>query len=273
MLTRTAFPGTPDAAGLLHPFHRRSHDAPGLHLTETHHPAGYRIPLHGHRMLSVFLVLAGGLGEKVGRQELELSAGDLVFTPADEPHSDVFRGAGGRCLVIEMQPSLIERVVEHARLPREIRLRGPAAWLAQRLSAEMRHADELSPLVIEGLSYQLLGAVCRPTRRRAPAPSQVMRARSLLEDCCAERLSLGGVAREVGLHPLQLARLFRRRYGCSVGEYLRRRRIEEACARLSSSREPLAEIATALGFYDQAHFTRTFRRLTGTTPAAYRRRH
>jgi AraC family transcriptional regulator len=45
----------------------------------------------------------------------------------------------------------------------------------------------------------------------------------------AERLSLSDVAANVGIHPVQLARAFRQRYHCSVGDYIRQVRIEAAC--------------------------------------------
>ena len=55
------------------------------------------------------------------------------------------------------------------------------------------------------------------------------------------------------------------------GSYLRRLRVEHARLGLIESDLPIAELALAAGFSSQAHFTRVFRRLVGTTPAAYRR--
>jgi AraC family transcriptional regulator len=47
-------------------------------------------------------------------------------------------------------------------------------------------------------------------------------------------------------------------------------RIEEACAALTTSDMPINEIALAAGFYDQSHFSNTFKKITGMTPAAWR---
>jgi AraC family transcriptional regulator len=68
-----------------------------------------------------------------------------------------------------------------------------------------------------------------------------------------------------------LARTFRRTFGCTVGEYLRRLRIERAAEQLVSGDLPLAEIALAAGFADQSHFSNVFRRRTGVSPSAFRR--
>jgi AraC family transcriptional regulator len=63
---------------------------------------------------------------------------------------------------------------------------------------------------------------------------------------------------------------FRRFYGCSAGEYLRRIRFEQACRMLKQPHASLAEIAHATGFADQSHFTRFLKRITGLTPGEYR---
>lgn len=80
------------------------------------------------------------------------------------------------------------------------------------------------------------------------------------------------VAHVVGVHPMHLAKLFRRRYGCSMGEFVRRRRIAWACDQLAEESMTISAIAAQAGFADHAHFTRTVRRLTGCTPQWYRAR-
>jgi AraC family transcriptional regulator len=81
------------------------------------------------------------------------------------------------------------------------------------------------------------------------------------------------IARSVGVHPVYLAQVFRRAYGCSISEYLCRRRLEYACFELRGSNTSIAIIAIEAGFYDQGHFSRTFKRLYGITPSEYRRRY
>jgi AraC family transcriptional regulator len=70
---------------------------------------------------------------------------------------------------------------------------------------------------------------------------------------------------------VRLARTFRRQRGESVGDCVRRLRVESARRLLEDGRQPLSEVALAAGFADQSHFTRVFRRLTGMTPGEYRR--
>jgi AraC family transcriptional regulator len=85
-------------------------------------------------------------------------------------------------------------------------------------------------------------------------------------------LTLAALAARVGVHPVHLSRTWRRFRGSSLGDALKRLRIEEARRRLAGGREPLAQVALDLGFADQAHFTRVFGRVAGETPGRYRRR-
>jgi AraC family transcriptional regulator len=88
-------------------------------------------------------------------------------------------------------------------------------------------------------------------------------------------LSLADLAATAGVHPVHLARAFREHQGITVAAYTRRLRFERSLrelAELGTSQRSLAEIAQAAGFADQSHFSRTFKKLTGLTPKAYRDR-
>jgi AraC family transcriptional regulator len=84
--------------------------------------------------------------------------------------------------------------------------------------------------------------------------------------------SLSEVARIAGVHPMHLAKLFRKRFGYSMGEFIRRQRIAWACDQLSHDTGTISFIAASAGFADHAHFTRTFRRITGCSPSWYRQK-
>ena len=85
-----------------------------------------------------------------------------------------------------------------------------------------------------------------------------------------EQHRLKDVARIAAVHPMHLAKLFRKRFDFSMGEFVRRRRIAWACEQLADGQETITSIALRAGFADHAHFTRTFTRVTGCTPRWYR---
>ena len=71
------------------------------------------------------------------------------------------------------------------------------------------------------------------------------------------------------MHAVYLTKIFRERFGVSLGTYQRRRRLEWAAGRLSAG-ESVADVAHRAGFADQAHFTRAFKRFSGQTPGRFR---
>ena len=86
-----------------------------------------------------------------------------------------------------------------------------------------------------------------------------------------EPLSLADLAAVAGLSRMHFAAQFRAATGYRPHDYLLYQRIENAKAILSNTGTPLAEVAIALGFQAQSHFSTVFKRLTGETPARWRR--
>jgi len=247
-----------------------------LTLAETSYAAGQCVPAHAHETPLFCFVLHGALTERCGCGARLCERGSLIFHPADEAHSHVFHGAGTRCFNVQLGAPWIARLDDYGvgRLgePRTVD-RARVNWLAEQLYAEFCQADTASALAIDGYALAMIGEIARlahPARRGSP-PSWLRRAVDLLHAGFAGPLDMAEIARAVDIHPVQLARVFRRHYGCTMGEYVRRLRVEAARHELVASDKPLSAIAHAAGFADQGHFSRTFKALTGTTPGAYRR--
>jgi len=252
----------------------RTAQVAGFTLTEGIHPAGSSLPWHTHDGPTICFVLQGAFTEISAGETLDCHPAMLKVTPAGERHWNRFDRGDAHGLLIEAEPARAEALRPYAAiLDRHISFQGglPAA-IARRIYEELRVMDEAAPLAIEGLLLELIATTTRQgngaTRDR---PSWVLRARDLLHANLVRRLTLAELAAEVGVHPVTLARTFRRCFGCSVGEYLRRLRIERAALQLGGSEVPLATIALAAGFSDQSHFSNLFRRETGMSPSAYRR--
>jgi AraC family transcriptional regulator len=150
---------------------------------------------------------------------------------------------GGRALNIEFAQQWLERlqgritVLDHP-VSHE---GGPPVWLAKRLSEECRWRDDVSPLAVEGLVLELLAA-CSRSHVEIPhtqPPRWLDQVRELLQDRFSENLPLGEVAAAVGISDDHLARSFRQCHGCTVGEHVRRLRVEFACRQLAASERPL----------------------------------
>jgi AraC family transcriptional regulator len=85
-----------------------------------------------------------------------------------------------------------------------------------------------------------------------------------------ERLALADLARAAGLSRMHFAAQFRRTTGFRPHEYLLCCRVEKAKAMLATSAMPIAQVALAVGFSSQGHFTAVFKRFTGLTPRRWR---
>jgi AraC family transcriptional regulator len=241
-------------------------------LNETRYPAHARLPAHAHQNAYFCLILRGGYTEVYCNQTRSCMPMTLAFHPPEEVHAQQFHGAETRSFNVELAPGWLARVGAQAPVlnkPAELH-GGSVAALGLRLYREFQLMDAVSPLAIEGLVLEMAAELFRHSSALPRPPRWLARARELIHDRFAESLRLADIAAAVGVHPVYLASAFRKHFRCSVGEYLRRRRVEFACARLAGANAPLAEIALAAGFADQSHFCRTFKRHTGMTPAAYR---
>jgi len=96
------------------------------------------------------------------------------------------------------------------------------------------------------------------------------RARAFLDKNGLHGVSLDEVAKAVGIHPVHLAQEFKRHYGVTVGDYVKRMKLEEARRQLGLRQRPIAKVAKNLGYYDHAHFVKVFKGFTGITPTEFR---
>ena len=258
----------------------KNQDLGNFVLVESLYPPAATMPRHTHEAAHVSVVLQGNFTEISGRRERFSEASTLIIHPPDEDHSVTFHGTGARVFSFHVKPQLHERIRDFTKIldaPATFR-GGHPTWLAVELYRESKTPDEVAPLMLEALVLEIVAAASRRAEslREQSIPHWLGQAREYLHAHFAENISFAMLAETVGVHPVYLAREFRRTFGRTMGEYVRKLRIETACRKISESDSPFDEIALAVGFYDQSHFSNVFKRLTGTTPAQYRatfRRH
>lgn len=233
---------------------------------------------HLHRNPSFCLVLQGGYVESYGKISLNCQPFKIKFQPAGEPHSDFYGKKTVRSFIIELESEWLARTGADAlvgNIPFVFR-NNSLTWLMMKLRQELHSSDVEASFATEGLVLELIAETSRSKVKLLESefsggePQWLKRAKELLDDQFSESLTLSAIAAEAGVHPVYLASSFRRHYGCSVGEYLRRRRVEFAGRLISNSYDSLADIALSAGFSNQAHFFRIFKQMTGMSPARFR---
>jgi AraC family transcriptional regulator len=103
------------------------------------------------------------------------------------------------------------------------------------------------------------------------APWQERRAKEILSSNLAENVGLKELAQECGLSVSHFSRAFRHSTGAAPHQWLLEHRVDAAKPLLRDRQLPLSSVALTCGFADQSHFTRTFTRIVGVSPGAWRR--
>ena len=263
------------AAGNFYGKTLKQYQVGGFSLSETRYIPGSTLPSHSHESHFFCFILSGTYREAYEHKTRSCRPAMIIYHPAGEQHAEYFDETAVQLFRIE---------VNHARLQdancSELSLEcrdfrgGLPIGLACKLYQEFREPDVVSHLAIEGLALELIATLVRQSRRSLTTSRQpskwLQQAHALVKEHYLEQLTLGDIARTVAVHPVTLAREFRRYYQCTIGEMVRRERIEFACRELLEPGVTITEIGVAAGFYDQSHFTRTFKKVTGISPAQYR---
>jgi len=194
----------------------------------------------------------------------------LVFNPPGVVHRDRFAGDGGWFLAVSFNAAtwrgLTLRPANDA-----LRLTRPGSVRKARARNRADTAEQPDARHLEALALDLAGDAGRTPRGPANRPPWLATAEAFIADNLASTITVADVARAVGVHPVHLARAFRRWSGCSPGDRLRQRRLERAADLLARRGSDLGETALLAGFCDQSHLNRVFRQAWDMAPGEYRR--
>jgi AraC family transcriptional regulator len=246
----------------------------GFSIKEFSQPPFRRLPWHEHHDASICFVVSGSYAERLCGSEWECSPDATVFKPPFEGHSDQFGRLGAKCVLVEISPDRVgtieacTRVIAKPNVVRNARL----ARFGLSIYREFVRDDAIAPLALEALILEALVEASHASAEesRTRRPTWLRRAHALICDSVGAAVTLSSVAEAVSVDPSHLARTFRAHYRCSIGDFVRRLRVERASRELVDTDTPVAEIALGLGFFDQSHFSRVFKGHTGLTPTEFR---
>lgn len=249
---------------------------PGFEITEEIWEQGCVLHAHVHERPHIVIIFEGELREHEVSGSRMMQSASIVYFPPGLCHAVEFRQKT-TLLSIEIDE-------ERAAMARELFGHAPPATfvsgaelfpLSLRIRAELQNRRRSSDVALEGLILEFMALASRllDARSETRIAPWAHEARRLISEQYMNKLRLVDIAKTVGVPPVTLAEGFRRAFDCSVGEFIRRRRVERAVEMLVGSDIALGEIASAAGFCDQSHFVRVFKAHTGTTPSRYRRNH
>lgn len=254
----------------------------GLELLTAHYHAHAFAP-HVHEGYCIALIEQGAERFRYRGVEHCAGVGDLAIVNPDEAHTGrratddgwsyrVFYPNAAVLDTLAAEMGIIgngtlffrEAVINDVQLVVPLReLHRSLVEKASRLEQESRWREAFGALLLRHAS------IAPPGKGPGQELQSVARAREILQAQFAENPGLTELAAEVGLSPWHLNRVFRRVIGLPPHAYQNQLRLNRAKTLLRGELA-LADVAASVGFADQAHFTRQFKKAFGVTPGKYR---
>lgn len=250
----------------------------GVELAHIRAASGAAFPLHTHAEYVLSVNLSGCERIRVDGRTQCAAAGDTTLYNPQAPQSSAFEAdtgfvslylapdtlvdIGRACDALSrpQAPELTQGVVAAPLLRRELL----ALWHATRTQGDVQTA--LTGLVMCLLRPQTASTVPSPD----PAAAWLDRVTGLMRATLAAPPGLDALAAAAGMDRFQLIRRFKATLGLTPARYHMQLRLEDARRRLRAG-EAVAEVALALGFYDQSHFINTFRKHMAIGPLPFAR--
>jgi AraC-like DNA-binding protein len=236
--------------------------------------AEYAYPVHAHSTWTLFLVDDGAIRYDLDRHPYGSDTSTVGVLPPHVVHDGrpaTSRGFRKRVLYLDdsmLGERLVGSAVDHSVIEDPL-LRSRVSAVHQILGGTdtALEAESRLAFIVERLRRHLRDNADDP---EWPHTGDVLaeRLRALLDAHLLESVTLASASHRLGASPAHLVRSFTRTFGVAPHAYQLGRRIEVARQWLLDGR-PVADVAVGVGFHDQSHFTRHFKRHVGTTPGRY----
>lgn len=240
---------------------------------------------HSHDSFSIGAITGGRSTYRNGAMQETVAAGTVVLINPDTVHCcNPIDDQPWSYLMFYFAPDWLAEVQQGLGAPAGAGFRPLAARLS-RVPAHYQGLLALHRLLIDPQAETLhkhgaliqycsdlllsLGESSAAATLPLPPPGKLAEVAAFIRAQCTRALSLDEICAAVALSPSYLIRAFKKQYGLTPHAYLTDQRIRYACRRLKQG-EPLAEVALAAGFADQAHFQRVFKQHAAATPGQYR---
>jgi len=140
-------------------------------------------------------------------------------------------------------------------------------YIMLRLYKELQMQDNICNDSIDMLILNLIQPQLSNIKKAVPRWTHTIH--EFLCDNWDREVSLQQIAIAADIHPVTVSKYFARYFGCSLGEYRRRLKVEKALQLMNFSDKSLTDIAYTCGFFDQSHFIRAFKEATGFSPKQF----
>lgn len=229
----------------------------------------YNNKLHEHENAHFSFMINGGCVERK-KLEYELLPGNVTYYDAGEKHQVTKVVKDSTRINLEFDETFFKLYRLSNNHMRAAVYKNPESrFLLMKVYRELIVNDTFSDLSIHMLLLQLTVPKF-VSQTEDSKPDWLAIIDEYLRCTLDRKLTLNELSDICKLHPVTLSKQFPIYFNCTLGQYKRKLMVEKALPMVISSELTLCEIALECGFFDQSHFTRTFKQLIGVSPINYR---
>lgn len=252
------------------------------------HPR-YEMSYHWHIEYEIIRILKGELLMTIGEEEFTAKAGDIIFIKGGLLHGGIPKNCLYECIVYNLD-SLMTANPAGERLLKKVSSNSLEIYnhfsssdkelrrITDRIFGYMKTRAEGHELTVIGAFYEFFGHILehgwyREARSISAKDGQriehLKNVIATIEEHYDECITLDDLARAAGMNSKYFCRYFREMTHRTPIDYLNYYRIEQACFKLATSNDSIAEISMSCGFNDESYFIKTFKKYKGVTPKKY----
>jgi len=237
-------------------------------LSVTSYEPNCEIVKHYHDNDYISILIKGQYHEKNTVDNNLISAGDILFRPNAYNHENLFESFGGTCFNIEFKSEWQRKLDIPLALPNKFTNYKTGKFPSLYKLLINFQKQNIEDLAFEFIFDWLFQLNQKPlVKGNLPWVEKITR---ILENELDYFHSLQTLSERVFVHPIYIARAFKERQGITVGEYQIKMKLENAVLLLLNTSLSINAIAHKNGFFDDAHFIRTFKSVYTISPHQFR---
>ena len=248
---------------------KQRYDAGGIILTEIEYHNKVFEGWHAHENIHISLIIKGGNREERKQRDTAALPGTLLFYHENELHRNLHTSHPSKNINLEISKEFMQQYELGENEIEKMARHPDAGFSLLKMHREAIRADHFSAVSIQMLVLELISDTKKLHKKQPPLWLKTII--DFLQDNWQERPSLNELARLSGVNPITVSKHFSKYMGCTLGEYMRKLKIQHALRLIHTDTLSLTEVAYYCGFADQSHFTRNFRELTNFLPKAYQK--
>jgi len=231
-------------------------------------------PWHYHENPYFMFVLHGNMLDCNKRVKSLLPAGSLMFNNWQEQHYGVRHSAEAAGFHLEFERSWFKKNgIDIDIFEGSQKIENPhIQLLISKIYFEFLLTDRYSEVSTDLLLLQICGMLdIKKSNQNNGIPNWVPKLKEILHYDSTD-ITLQGLSKELGVHPVHISRAAPKYLSASLGEYIRKVKLQRATSLLLDSNKTLVEIAYQAGFSDQSNFNHVFKQYYQVSPGNFRKR-